>query len=192
MNIKMTILVLVIMSFASIGCSHHPPQLPPEMMRVDMNGYRLSTGDHIKLTIMGEDDLSGVYQIDGAGRVALPLIGNIVIRDQMTREAEAFITQAYARDYLKDPKVALQIVEYRPFYILGEVNKPGSYPYVDGLTVLNAVALGGGFTYRGNKNDIEIKRLFKRKSGDQTLVFSAPLDAQILPGDTITIDERLF
>lgn len=191
-NTLFYILCVVITGLTLAGCSTSAPTVSPELMMANVSEYRLNTGDQIKVIVFGEDDLSGTYTIDGMGRVALPLIGDVIIRDKTVGEAEARIIENYSRDYLKDPKVTVQVAQYRPFYILGEVKQPGSYPYVDSMTILNAVVLGGGFTYRADKHDIEIKRMVKSQKGNTTLVFKSTFDTPVLPGDIIEIDERLF
>src|SRR5690606_8384373 len=100
------------------------------------------------VTVYGEPDLSGDFELDGGGKMALPLLGEVRVGDMTLREAEQAIAARLHPDYLIDPKVSIQVVNYRPFYILGEVKSPGSYPFVNGITVVQAVALAGGFTYR--------------------------------------------
>lgn len=180
------------LSLAVSACSTSVPEVSHALMTANISEYRLNTGDQIKVTVFGENDLSGTYQIDGIGRVAMPLVGDVMVRDKTVGEAEMAITQTYSRDYLKDPNITVQVTKYRPFYILGEVKQPGSYPYVDSMVVLNAVALGGGFTYRADKRDVEIKRLVKENGLSKTLVFHGSINTPVLPGDIIEVDERFF
>lgn len=148
--------------------------------------YRLGSGDRLRVTVFGENDLSGEFQVDGAGSVAMPLIGEVRARGLTVRELEKAVTVALQDGYLKRPQVSIEVLNYRPFYILGEVQRPGSYPYVDGMTVLNAVALAGGYTYRARTTRLGIRRANdaeEREVGD---------DAVVLPGDVIRIPERFF
>ena len=108
-------------------------------------GYLLGPGDKLHITVYGEDDLSGAYQIDGIGMVRLPLVGTLRAAGFTAPALENAIAGALAQGYLKSPRVNVEITEYRPFYIIGAVNKPGTYPYVNNMSALDAVALGGGF-----------------------------------------------
>lgn len=147
--------------------------------------YRLGAGDQVKVTVFGEDDLSGTYGIDGEGRLALPLIGPVVVSDLSAAEAEVAIAARYADGYLKAPKVAVEVLDMRPFYILGEVQRPGAYPYASGLAVMGAVAMAGGYTYRADEDEVEVTR------GD-TAPLDLPPDAAIQPGDVIRVGQRFF
>lgn len=147
--------------------------------------YRLGSGDEVRMTVFGEEDLTGTYTVDGAGRLALPLIGGVEVGGLTTGEAEGRIAARFADGYLRDPRIALEVLNFRPFYILGEVRTPGAYPYADGLTVMGAVALGGGFTYRADEDDIEVTR-------NEGAPMPMPLEAPVLPGDVIRVHQRFF
>lgn len=147
--------------------------------------YLLGTGDKIRLTVFGEEDLSGEFEVDSSGRVSLPLIGTIKASGISTRELEQLSSDKLSDGYLIDPRVSIEVLNFRPFFILGEVNEPGSYPYVNGLTVLNAVALSGGFTHRANRDKILIQR------GDKEEIKANP-STKVLPGDLLKIQERFF
>lgn len=148
--------------------------------------YRLGPSDALKMTVFGEPDLSGTFSVDGRGKVALPLIGEVRVGSLTLPEAEAAIVERLADGYLKFPRVALEVVNYRPFYILGEVRNPGQYPYVEGMTVMKAVALAGGFTYRADEDDVEITAAGASEARE------VPTDTAVMPGDTIRIGERFF
>lgn len=150
--------------------------------------YTLGSGDKVRVTVFGEQDLSGEFEISGDGQISLPLIGNLDAGGKSLRELKDSMETALRDGYLKDPKVAIEVMNYRPFYILGEVNEPGSYPYVSGMSVLNAVALGGGFTYRADKEDILIIR-----GGDESRKpEKATPETVVLPGDIVRVEERFF
>ena len=130
-------------------------------------------------------ELSGEFRLDGGGFLALPLGGEIAAMGLTTRQLEDQIEQRLKADgYLIEPQVSIEVMTYRPFYVLGEVASPGEYEYQNGMSVLNAVAMGGGFTYRADQDDIIIRR------GDCRV--PAQPDTKILPGDVITIQERFF
>ena len=161
----------------------------PRIGRADDTGaYRLGTGDKVRVTVFGEKDLSGDFDVNDQGVVALPLIGPTKLAGKTISEAEAQITQSYAKDYLVNPRVNVEVLNYRPFFILGEVKNPGSYPFVNGMTVVNAVALAGGYTPRAKRDHIMVKRAAKPAAGEQEV----NEDAAILPGDVIRVPERFF
>lgn len=150
--------------------------------------YRLGTGDKLKVTVYGEEDLSGEFLVDGSGQVQLPLVGQVKAATLTIHEFVAEVTNALKEGYLKDPKVSVEVLNYRPFYIIGEVNKPGEYPFESGLNVLGAIALAGGYTYRANDNDVYVRRAGHDK--EESLPASA--NTKVYPGDIIRIAERLF
>ena len=154
----------------------------------DSEAYTLGSGDKIRVTVFDEKDLSGDYEVNDQGFVALPLIGQVHVGGKSLNDVEKAITASYGKDYLVNPRVSVEVLNYRPFFILGEVNKPNSYPYVSGMTVIQAVTLGGGYTARADKNDIHIKHI---NSGD-TAEHAAKENTVVLPGDTIRVGERLF
>jgi polysaccharide export outer membrane protein len=152
------------------------------------NAYKLDTGDKVKVTVYGEDDLSGEFDVDGSGFVRLPLIGQVRAAGLTLKDFEGAIEAKLATGYLVNPKVSVAVSNYRPFTILGEVNKPGEYPYENGMTVLNAVALGGGYTYRADKDDVYIRR----KGASSEVKLPADDRTAVYPGDTVRVDERIF
>ena len=149
--------------------------------------YRLGGGDQVKITVFGHEDLSGVFQVGSNGTVSLPLIGEVRSLNLTLPELEKAITQKLKPDYLKNPQVNVEVINYRPFYIIGEVKNPGSYAYVGGMKVVNAVAMAGGFTYRAEEDEIYITRA--EGSGKRELANQA---SQVLPGDVIEVPERFF
>jgi polysaccharide export outer membrane protein len=155
---------------------------------VDDEHYTLGSGDKIKITVYGEDDLGGEFALDGTGHVQLPLIGQVKAVGLTLHQFAATVATALQNGYLKDPKVNVQVINYRPFYIIGEVNKPGEYPYESGLTVLRAVALAGGYTYRANDDKVYVRRVNEH---DESRM---PADSRtrILPGDIVRVPERIF
>lgn len=151
------------------------------------SAYRLGSGDKIRLVVFRHEDLSGEFTLDGAGNFAMPLIGEVQAYNLTTRELEQRIADKLKDGYLVDPQVSVEVLSYRPFYILGEVKQPGSYQYVNGMTVLNAVALAGGFTYRAKQSNFLLQR---GGSNSQTREVSG--DTPLLPGDIVTVQERFF
>jgi protein involved in polysaccharide export with SLBB domain len=157
--------------------------------------YTLGAGDKLRVTVFGEKDLSGEFDIDGAGNVSLPLIGEVQAGNQSPRQLEEAIANRLKDGVLKEPKVTVDVLNYRPFYILGEVRQPGSYAYVNGISILKAVAMAGGFTYRADKRDIRVIRgaeaaRLPRNSDDRGERVGQ--HTVVLPGDVITVTERFF
>ena len=150
--------------------------------------YRLGTDDKLRIIVFGETGLSGEFVISDTGEVAFPLIGNVHAAGLTVQQFEDALRAKLADGYLKDPRVSAEVENYRPFYILGEVQKPGEYPYTSGLTVMNAVATAGGFSYRANTKTITIRHAGADKELPVRLTAATSVD----PGDTIVIKERFF
>lgn len=150
--------------------------------------YVLGPTDRVRVKVYGEPDVAGEYEVDAGGYVSIPLAGSIKAAGLTTRQLERSITSALSKGIVRDPRVNVEIALYRPFYILGEVKKSGEYPYRAGMTVLDAIASAGGFTYRANEN-----KVYLRRSGS-TVEEIYPLDVPVLvfPGDNIRIPERYF
>ncbi len=149
--------------------------------------YFLGTGDKLRVIVYGEQDLSGEFDVTGSGKVSLPLIGQVQAAGLTLAQFEKEVADHLANGYLTNPRVSAEVLNYRPFYIIGEVSKPGQYPYTNGMTVLNAVAVGGGYTYRANTDAVYITR------GDGGEVqYPAMQSVKVLPGDIVRIPERFF
>ena len=164
-----------------------PSAVPPSNDSV-VYSYRLGAGDKVKITIFDEPDLSGTYSVTGEGKVSVPLVGDIPAVGLTAPELQTALENAYRQGYLKDPKVNVEVMSFRPFYILGEVKMPGEYPYDNGMTVVKAVAMAQGFTYRANEKTVFIKHLNEVKEEQIPLTSSQAVE----PGDTIRISERYF
>jgi polysaccharide export outer membrane protein len=150
---------------------------------------RLLPSEKIRITVYGETSLSGDYQIDPGGFVSLPLAGTIKAAGLTPTELEEQLTKQLGNgQYLKNPKVTVSITEFRPFYILGEVQKPGAYPYVGGINVLSAIAIAGGTTYRASHSTILIQH--PGEDGLHEYSMSSPIP--VLPGDIIQVQARYF
>lgn len=150
--------------------------------------YQLGTGDRVRVTVFGHEDLSGEFEVSASGIIAMPLIGEVQASGRSLNEVEQEIVAKLSPDYLRNPRVGVEVMNYRPFYIIGEVQQPGSYPYVNGMRILNAVALAGGFTYRAREDEFYIQRA-SDPSGKKV---NADPGTQVLPGDVITVRERFF
>ena len=150
--------------------------------------YRLGVADKVRVTVFGEAALTGEFLVGGNGKISLPLIGETQAGGLTIAEFQEEVATALRDGFITDPRVSAEILNYRPFYILGEVSNPGEYPYTNNLTVLNAVATAGGFTYRADNRRVFIKR----GAGDGEEEFPLTTSTRVAPGDTIRIRERLF
>ena len=148
----------------------------------------LGPGDRVQVTVFGHEDLSGELEIDARGRLSLPLGSAVVAQGLTIDELESAIVDSLRPDYLVDPRVTAQLVSLRPFYILGEVNAPGSYPYASDMTIMKAVAIAGGFTPRARSKRVVIRRVV---DGEETEV-AAEDETVVRPGDVIEVPERFF
>ncbi|TWB46041.1 polysaccharide biosynthesis/export family protein [Nitrospirillum pindoramense] len=151
--------------------------------------YQLGPGDRVRITVFGQQDLSGEYAVDGSGTLSFPLVGQVHAGSLTAAQLGKSLESSLSPNYIKNPHVSVEVLSYRPFYILGEVKTPGSYAYVSGMTVLNAVALAGGFTYRAREDDFRLQRT--AKDGSKTQVDAEPT-TPVQPGDVITVRERYF
>jgi protein involved in polysaccharide export with SLBB domain len=149
---------------------------------------KLQPGDKIRITVYGEDKLSGDYQLDQSGQISLPLAGTITAQGLTQAELEQALAKKFRNQYLKDPKVTVTVATLEPFYLIGEVQKPGQYPYQSGLNVLTALAIAGGPTYRANRTTVQIQRRGETSMHEYPISTSVP----ILPGDVIKVPERYF
>ncbi len=154
----------------------------------EIDGYRISSDDQISVTVFNETDLSvNKVRVSGNGAISMPLLGQVAIEGHTLTEVEQKITTLLLEGYLKNPNVTVTITEYRPFYINGEIKKPGSYPYKKNLTIEKAVALAGGFTERASRTTINLV-----SENDKRIVKPVGLSDKIKPGDVITISESFF
>lgn len=151
-------------------------------------GYVLGPGDKVKVTVFGQQDLSGEFEVDAAGALSLPLIQAVPAQGLTPQQVEKEIASRLEPDFLRNPRVSVEVLTYRPFYIYGEVLRPGGYPYVNDMTVHNAIALAGGFTYRARTSSVIIRRTKDGVVSEQ----NSDLDSAVLPGDVIEVRERYF
>jgi len=185
---QLTVIMLVLS-----GCASEPHTLPQgdapavtaQMLKAE---YRLGANDRVRIQVFGEDDLLTEADLDGDGSVAMKLIGRVTIDNMTAAEAEAAIAERLAKGYVHDPKVTVDVLTYRPFFMLGEVEKPGAFPYVRGMTVAKAAATAGGFSYRAAIGGVTIVRDVKGQSYE----LHATEESVVLPGDVIHVPERWF
>jgi protein involved in polysaccharide export with SLBB domain len=173
-----------------------------------LSGYRLGAGDLISISVYDEADLSLEVRIGLSGQISYPLLGDVVVTGLTPKLLELKLTSGLKGPYLVAPSVSVSIVEYRPFYVIGEVKKPGSYPFHPGLTVDKAISISGGFTERASKSSIYVihddrKPRVNQGDGlegekqDEQKVERAEkkkvdLYDVIQPGDVVTIEQSFF
>jgi polysaccharide export outer membrane protein len=160
-----------------------------DLFRAQVNApYTLASGDRIRVIVFGQDGLSNSYSVSGAGRVSLPLAGEIAVGGLTTSETEHAIESRLRAGFLRDPHVSVEVEAFRPFFVLGEVTTAGQYPYVNGMTAQKAVAIAGGFTPRGYQGAVDLTRVVNGVPVTGTV----PITFPIRPGDTVTVEERIF
>ncbi len=151
--------------------------------------YRLGGGDQVRIITFGEDQLTGEFRVDDQGRIAMPLLGGIEATGLTPQQLEATVAAGLKRrNLLRDASVSVEVLAYRPIFVLGEVAKPGQYPYQPGMTVLTSVAVAGGFTYRGYQDHVSVIRT----TGGVATEGRALPSAFVAPGDVIKVFERRF
>ncbi|MBT7371649.1 MAG: polysaccharide export protein [Gammaproteobacteria bacterium] len=155
-----------------------------------MSDYKLESGDLIKITVFEEPDLSLDIRLSDAGTVSYPFLGELIVSGSTVGQLESLITEGLRGDYLVKPSVTVSIAEYRQFYVNGEVEAPGGFAFVPGLTVRGAIALAGGFTERASKSKIYVNRVGNRTSNDSGN--NILLDDAISPGDVLTVEQSFF
>ena len=149
---------------------------------------RLQAGEKIKVTVFGEPNLSGDYLVDPGGFVSLPLAGTVKAGGKTKLELEQELAKKFRGEFLRNPKVTVDVSEFRPYYVLGEVSKPGEYPYKSGLTIMSAIAVAGGQTYRASNSTVLVQR------AGESVLKEYPINANlpVYPGDLIRLPQRYF
>jgi protein involved in polysaccharide export with SLBB domain len=187
--------LILLLCFALTGCdmaSNLGPLSPEEReamaKEASTTSPNLQPGEKIRVTVFGEDRLSGEFEIDPAGFVSLPLAGTIKAAGLSKQQLEQSLAKKFQGEYLRNPKVTIDVTSFRPFYVLGEVGKPGEYPFKSGLNVMTAMALAGGTTYRASRSYVLIQHIGEAGFHEYPLAPTIP----IFPGDLIKVPERYF
>ena len=154
----------------------------------DLSAYRLGIGDRVRIDVYNEPDLSVDATVDPTGRISYPLLGSTNALRKTAHELERDVAQGLAAGYLKSPDVRVTVIQYRAFYVTGQVQRAGAYPFIIGLTVEKALALAGGMTNLASSRQIYL--LHEDQPNDQRV--KVGLDAPVLPGDTLVVEESLF
>jgi polysaccharide export outer membrane protein len=152
--------------------------------------YILGAGDRMRISVFGEDRLSGEFTVNNVGQLSFPLIGNIDATGKTLADVQATIHDRLANGYVNDPRVTAEFVNFRPYFVLGEVGRPGQFPYADGLTLRQAIAAAGGFTYRAKRSRVYITK--PGSAAEEQVDLNTNSGRIIRPGEVIRIGERFF
>ncbi len=182
--ILLRLIIIVFLSFSISACAVKP--YGTNYLVETAGPYLLDSGDIIRVTVYGDEELSGNFLVSDSGEISYPLVGQVKVRNLTTNQVAANISSALSSGYMRNPNVAVEIATYRPFFIQGEVKNSGQYPYAYGMSVREAIALAGGFTQTAEKSFV----IIYRKKGRQMIKGSVQLDFPIQPGDTIIVSER--
>jgi polysaccharide export outer membrane protein len=186
MLINRMLAALAFAAFTLGGCAAPPYGAE---MRASMDApYRLSSGDRLRVIVFGQENLTNSFSVDGAGNIAMPLIGLVHAQGLTTGEVATSLEARLRGGYLREPKVSVEVEAFRPFFVLGEVGSSGQYPFVNGMTAQTAVAIAGGFSARGDQSGVNITRVVEGRP----MTAFVPLVFPIRPGDTVTVRERFF
>jgi protein involved in polysaccharide export with SLBB domain len=184
-NVRYWIGVLLLLAVTACG----GPDMAETVTIPEAEPYRLDSGDQLRVTVFGQEEMTGEYVVAGSGFISLPLLGQVEARGRTAEELEQEISERLrSQSILINPSVNVQVLTYRPFFILGQVAAPGQYPYVEGMTVLTAVAMAGGFTIRADTDDFTIVR----KVGNKVIEGRAQRNTLVKPGDVVSVPERIF
>lgn len=170
-------------ALAQRGGASAPAATPPAP-------FTLGPGDKIRVTVFGEQAVNGEYTVGPDGAISFPLIGAVDARGRTVGDLRDAIAVKLAAGYILDPKVSIDVLNFRPFYILGEVNRPGQYPYADGLSVAQAVATAGGYTYRARTSRVFLRRA--QQAVEEEVSLKGGRQVWVMPGDTVRVAERHF
>ncbi|KAB2851345.1 MAG: polysaccharide export protein [Hyphomicrobiaceae bacterium] len=182
------LIAALLLAACSNGSENARPTVPALQNSEISRVYRLGVGDKVKITVFGEQDLSGQFEIGALGTVAIPLVGEIPAKGKSIQEFRHSVVRALQAGYLKDPKVNVEVTNYRSFFVHGEVRTGGELQFKTNLRLRDAVAMAGGYTYRANKNYV----ILIREGEGVEREIPLPSDLIVMPGDNIRIPERFF
>jgi polysaccharide export outer membrane protein len=170
------------------GCASPGADLP-SLPTTDAAAYTLGPGDKLRIITFGEAQLTGQFAVDASGAISLPLVGSIQTTGLTPDALQNIVTdRLVAAKLYTHPSVSIEILSYRPVFVLGEVNRPGQYTYQPGMTVLTAAAIAGGFTYRAVEDNFSVVR----ETDGKPVEGRADRATTLAPGDVLTVYERRF
>ena len=176
-------------AFASAPPANGPPPIATNECRQGRGNYRLGAGDKVRVIVLQDTEFSGDYEVNGTGAISVRVLGPIQVVGMSLQELEDMLRERYREGgYLVSPRLSVELVASRPFYIVGEVTRPGQFPHVACLHVIQAVAIAGGFTRRASRSNVTIKRYFSTTVDEQYVTE----DTLVEPGDVLRVPERWF
>lgn len=177
---------VALMALSAAGCATRP--VPGGLADQAGQAYTLASGDRLRVLVFGQDNLSNIYMVDGSGTISMPLIGTVRAAGQTTDGLAASVASRLRDGFVREPNVTVEVEQYRPFFVLGEVNQSGQFPFVNGMTAQTAVAIAGGFSPRAQHDTIDLTR----QQDGRVVTGTVPITTPIRPGDTLTVRERWF
>ena len=181
------IVICFLLGLGVTACSSYRP-VPQAFHEVINQAYVLDAGDKVRVTVFQQADLTNTFGIDSSGYIAFPLIGALAARGKTVQQLEADIAKGLRKGFIRNPDVTVEVDRYRPVFVLGEVNGPGQYTYVPGMTVQKAIATAGGYSARASQENADVTR----QVNGEIITGRVPISDPILPGDTVYIRERVF
>lgn len=182
-------LAIAVMTSGLLSACAVPGNFQPALLATSASEpYTLAAGDRLRVIVFGQDSLSNTYSVDGAGRIAMPLIGSVPVQGRTVPDVEREIAARLRNGFVREPRVSVEVEAFRPFFVLGEVTNAGQYPYVEEMTARTAIAIAGGFGPRGYQGAVDLTRIID----GCPVTGRVPIDTPIRPGDTITVRERIF
>lgn len=176
-------------SFNQPAPQNGPPYRTNNDCKTGLGAYRLGAGDKIRVVVLQDTEFSGDYEVNSTGGISARMLGPVQIVGMTLAEVEEMLRERYkSGGYLVTPRLSVELVQTRPWYIVGEIARPGQFPYVNCLRVIQAVAIAGGFTRRAGKTRLTIKRFFSTTSEEEYVTE----DTLVEPGDVLRVPERYF
>lgn len=151
-------------------------------------GYRVDGGDRLRVTVFGQEELTDEYNVDSRGNMSMPLLSSFTVGGMTVPQIEQLIEAKLRKDFLKNPDVSVEVITYRPVFVLGEVNTAGQYPFIGGMTIQKAIAVSGGYSARADQGKV----IVTRQTAEGPISMKLSPTAAVLPGDTIYVRERWF
>jgi len=177
--------IVMILCMALVACATTPTQTLPSINQVE---HTLGPGDRINLIVFREEALSGEFQVNEAGVISLPLVGDIPARGRTLPQFRQDLTALLGAEFVRDPQVTVNVINYRPVFVLGEVQRPGRFDYSENMTVFALVALAGGFTFRADQSRVFIRH----EDNSEEILYRLTSGGAVMPGDTVRIVQRYF
>lgn len=187
MAMRIKFIFMFIAAVSAAGCTSYRPA-PAAFHAALGKPYIFDSGDKVRITVFEQTGLTNTYGVDQAGYIAFPLVGAVVARGRTAQQLEGDLAAKLKNGFLRNPDVSVDVDRYRPVFVMGEVGSSGQYTFVPGMTVQKAIAVAGGFSARGQQENVDVTRSINGKVLTGRVLITDPL----LPGDTVYVRERLF